>query len=116
MDGVEEKPMPSLGPAIAHQVALAVNRRPACAWPSFCRRPVTPANRRPPQVRGNTLGLPFTLFNLLLGQRRIPISRKRSFRLAASQATTIYVRPNLPASYPNLASVGAIPTDHRNTR
>jgi transcription elongation factor GreA len=38
-------------------------------------------------------GLPFTFFDPLLAEPRMPISRKRIFRPAAPQPTTIYVRP-----------------------
>jgi transcription elongation factor GreA len=42
--------------------------------------------------RPDTVDLPFTFFDLLLAQCRMPISRKRIFRSAAPQPTTIYVR------------------------
>jgi transcription elongation factor GreA len=38
-------------------------------------------------------GLPFQAFGPLVFERRMPISRKRIFHLAAPQAKTIYVRP-----------------------
>ncbi len=47
---------------------------------------------RGPNVRPDTVALPFAFFDPLLAQRRMPISRKRIFRPAAPQATTIYVR------------------------
>jgi hypothetical protein len=47
----------------------------------------------PPQRSALTVGFPFTSFESLLAERRMSISRKRIFHLAAPPPTTIYVRP-----------------------
>jgi transcription elongation factor GreA len=43
--------------------------------------------------RSDTVGLPFTFGDALLAKRRMPLARKRIFRIPAPAPTTIYVRP-----------------------
>ena len=58
-----------------------------------CNRIFQLTRRKNVTLHCRTVGLPFAFCDVSLAERRMPLARKRIFRIPAPAPTTIYVRP-----------------------